>query len=69
MAYHLGVGVAGGILDQRLYGVSMLVSEGGDCGGSRIALLPNLMQLQKFFFNFYKYNSKRNLRERNKKNK
>ena len=50
MAYHLGVGVAGGILDQRLYGVSMLVSEGGDCGGSRIALLPNLMQHKKFFF-------------------
>ena len=55
MAYHLGVGVAGGILDQRLYGVSMLVSEGGDCGGSRIALLPNLMQHKKFFFlyNFF----------------
>lgn len=50
MAYHLGVGVAGGILDQRLYGISMLVSEGGDCGGSRIALLPNLMQHKKFFF-------------------
>ena len=54
MAYHLGVGVAGGILDQRLYGVSMLVSEGGDCGGSRIALLPNLMQLKKIFFFFNK---------------
>lgn len=52
MAYHLGVGVAGGILDQRWYGVSKLVSEGGDYGGLKIALLPNLMQLKKIFIFF-----------------